>query len=150
MPAYVRLAAASALAVSFAAFALPAAAADLYEPPRGGYNEGYGEGPPTPEDYAEVPDDFEPPYLPPAYAERGCIPREAARDRLRAAGWHGFHAIEPHDRVVLVKASRPSGRMFDLTIDRCSGDVVDARPIYGARLGPFAGGPPRRYWSRPY
>ena len=142
MPAYARLAAASALAVSLAVFALPAAAADLYEPPY----EGYGEGPPPPDRYADVPDDFEPPYPPPAYAGRDrCVPREVARDRLRAAGWRGFHAIEPRDGVVLVKARRPSGRMFDLTIDRCSGEVVDAKPIYGygPRYGGFAGGPRR-------
>ena len=150
MPAYARLAAASALAVSFAAFALPAAAADLYEPPYEGYREGHGEGPPPPDRYAEVPEDFEPPYPPPAYGDRGgCIPRELARDRLRAAGWHGFHAVEPLDRVVLVKARRPSGRHFELTIDRCSGEVVDARPLGWRRFGRFADGP-RRYWGRPY
>ena len=104
MPAYARIAAASALAVSLALFALPAAAADLYEPPY----EGYGEGPPPPDRYADVPDDFEPPYPPPAYAGRDrCVPREVARDRLRAAGWRGFHAVEPRDDVVLVKARRP-------------------------------------------
>jgi hypothetical protein len=149
MPAYVRLAAASALAVSLAVFALPAAAADLYEPPY----EGYGEGPPPPEQYADVPDDFEPPYPPQAYAGRDrCIPREVARDRLRAAGWRGFHAIEPRDSVVLVKARRPSGRLFDLTIDRCSGEVVDAKPIFGPRYGHgrFADGPPRYWAARPY
>jgi hypothetical protein len=147
MPAYVRLAAASALAASIALFAVPAVAADLYEPP---YIEGYGEGPPPPDRYAAVPDDFEPPYPPPGQFERDrCIPRDVARDRLRAAGWRGFHAVEPHDRVVRVKATRPSGRMYDLTIDRCSGEVVDARPIIGRRLGPYAYGP-RRYWDRPY
>lgn len=145
MPAYARLAAAFALAVSAAAFALPAVAADLYEPP---YDE-YGEGPPPHDRYADVPDDFEPPYPPPAYTGRGCVPREVARDRLRAAGWRGFHAVEPHGNVVLVKARRPSGRLFDLTIDRCSGEVVDARPIYGRRLGPYAWGP-RRHWAPSY
>ncbi|MDP1911275.1 MAG: hypothetical protein Q8K85_23495, partial [Hyphomicrobium sp.] len=102
--------------------------------------------------YADVPEDFEPPYPPPAYAGRDrCVPREVARDRLRAAGWRGFHAVEPRDDVVLVKARRPSGRMFDLTIDRCSGEVVDAKPIFGyrPRYGGFAGGP-RRYGARPY
>ena len=54
MPAYVRLAAASALAVSLAVFALPAAAADLYEPPY----EGYGEGPPPPEQLRRRPGRF--------------------------------------------------------------------------------------------
>ncbi|MFA5899621.1 MAG: hypothetical protein WC829_10960 [Hyphomicrobium sp.] len=144
MSASTRLAAASALAVSVALFALPAVAADLYEPPY----EGYGEGPPARDRYADVPEDFEPPYPPQEYAGRGCIPREAARDRLRDAGWYGFHAVEPRGRVVLVKARRPSGRLYDLTIDRCSGEVVDARPIYGRRLGPYALGP-RRHWA-PY
>ncbi len=156
MPAYVRFAAASALAASLALFALPAVAADLYEPP----HEGYGEGPPPPDRYAAVPDDFEPPYPPPEYGERGCIPREVARDRLRDAGWRGFHDVEPHERVVRVKARRPSGRLFDLTIDRCSGEVVDARPIFGPpgygyggppapAYGPGYGYGPRRYWDRP-
>ncbi len=146
MPAYARLAAALALAAPFALFAVPAQAADLYEPP---YEE-YGEGPPPRDDrYAGVPDDFEPPYPPRAYAERGCVPRELARDRLRAAGWRGFHGVEPRDGVVLVKARRPSGRLFELTVDRCSGEVVDARPIYGRRLGPYAWGP-RRPWGPAY
>ncbi len=147
MSAYARFAAASALAVSFAVLALPAAAADLYEPPRGGY--GYNDGPP-PDQYAEPPEDFEPPYPPPRYAGRdACVPREVIRDRLQAAGWGDFHAVEPREQVVLIKARRPSGRLFDLTIDRCSGEVVDARPLYGRRLGPFAYGP-RRNWPGPY
>ncbi len=80
------------------------------------------------------------------------MPREVARDRLRAAGWRGFHAVEPRDDVVLVKARRPSGRLFDLTIDRCSGEVVDAKPIYGyGRVMAVSRGGPRRYWAaRPY
>jgi hypothetical protein len=156
MLAYARLAAASALAVSFAIFSAPASAADLYEPPYDEYGEGpppqdrYADVPPPQDRYAEVPDDFEPPYPEPGYAERGCVARELARDRLRAAGWRGFHAVEARGNVVLVKARRPSGRMFDLTIDRCSGEVVDARPIYGRRSGRFADGP-QRYWDRrPY
>ena len=147
MPAYVRLAAASALAVSIALFALPASAADL-----GPYERyGYDQGPPPPEQYADVPDDFEPPYPPEAYAGRDrCIPREVARDRLRAAGWRGFHGVEPRDDVVFVKARRPSGRMFELTIDRCTGEVVDAKPIFGRPYGRFADGPPPpRYWDGP-
>lgn len=145
MSAYVRLAAASALAVSFAMTTLPAVAADLYEPPY----EGYGEGPPPRDRYADdVPDDFEPPYPPPRYAGRECVPRELARDRLREAGWYDFHALEPREDVVLVKARRGRGRLFDLTIDRCSGQIVDAQPLRGRGWGPYALGP-RRHWA-PY
>jgi len=147
MPAYVRFAAASALAVSVALFALPAVAADLYAPP---YHEEYGEGPPPRDDrYAAVPDDFEPPFPEPGYDRARCIPREAARDRLRDAGWYDFHAVEPRGGVVLVKARRGRDRLYDLTIDRCSGEVVDAKPLYdGPRPRPYAWGP-RRHWA-PY
>lgn len=147
MSAYARVAAAIALAVSAAVLTVPATAADLYEPP---YNE-YGEGPPPPRDdrYAEVPDDFEPPFPEPGYDRGRCIPREVARDRLREAGWYDFHAVEPRGGVVLVKARRGRDRLFDLTIDRCSGEVVDAQPLGGGRRwGNYAFGP-RRHWA-PY
>lgn len=130
MLAYARSLAASALAASIAIAAVPASvsAADLYP-----YEA----------------DDDDALYDPPAYARGGCIPREVARDRLRDAGWRGFHAIEPRGGVVLVKARRPDGRMYDLTIDRCSGEVVDAKPLYGRR---GYGWGPRRYerWERAY
>ena len=153
MSASARLAAASAVAASLFAFAPLASAADLYE-------DGYGEGPPRYERYAVPPADFEPPY-PPRYADRGgpCVPREVVRDRLLSEGWGDFRDFEPRGRVVLVQARRPSGRLFDLAIDRCSGEVVDARPVFGPRAapGPYAYGGyggrgygPRRFWPRPY
>jgi hypothetical protein len=154
MSAYARLATASALAVSFALTALPAVAADLYEPP---YNE-YGEGPPPPPRDRYAPDDDYGPQPPPRLVERGCVPRELARDRLRDAGWYDFHGLEPRGEVVLVQARRPSGRLFNLTIDRCSGRVVDARPAYGGGSRYYSGGRgnwdsfawgPRRQWA-PY
>ena len=66
------------------------------------------------------------------------MPREAVRDRLLSEGWGDFRAFEPRGRVVMVQARRPSGRLFDLTIDRCSGEVVDARPVFGPRVEPGA------------
>lgn len=165
MSASARLAAASAVAASLFVLAFPAFSADLYEPPRTGsayddprYAEIYGDDGPSDDRYAESPDDFEPPYPPravyndedryePRYGEHrdGCVPRHVVRDRLRAEGWREFREFEPNGRVLLVQARRPSGRLFDLTIDRCSGEVVDARAIDGGRLGPFAYGP-RGHW----
>ncbi|MDH4982332.1 hypothetical protein [Hyphomicrobium sp. D-2] len=145
MLACARSVAASALAATFAIAALPASvsAADLYP------YEAYGGGEPC-ERYSQYDDDAL--YDPPAYGRGGCIPREVARDRLRDAGWRGFHAIEPRGGVVLVKARRPDGRMYDLTIDRCSGEVVDAKPLYGRRAAGYGWGPPPRPepWGRAY
>jgi hypothetical protein len=149
MSASARFAAASAVAASLFALAAPALAADLYED--------YGEGPPRYERYAAPPAEFEPPY-PPRYADR-CVPHEVVRDRLLSEGWGDFRDFEPRGRVVLVQARRPSGRLFDLTIDRCSGEVVDARPVFGPRAEPGAyayggygayGWGQRRFWPRPY
>ena len=121
--------------------------------------DGYGQGPARYDRYAQPPADFEPPY-PPRYAGGGpCVPREAVRDRLLSEGWGDFRDFEPRGRVVMVQARRPSGRLFDLTIDRCSGEVVDARPVFGPRVEPGAyayggyggyGYGPRRFWPRPY
>ncbi len=142
MSASARLAA--AVAASLFAFTPLASAADLYE-------YGYGEGPRY-DRYAVPPVDFEPPY-PPRYADRGtaCVPREVVRHRLLSEGWGDFRDFEPRGRVVLVQARRPSGRLFDLTIDRCSGEVVDARPVFGPRAapGPYAYGGFRGYgWGQ--
>lgn len=186
MSAPARLAAASAVAASLFFSALPASAADLWEPPRGGaayddprYGDAYGEGGSydryaEPERYAEPQENVEPPYPPRAelrnedeYSWRhyghpyrddgrgyddgreaaGCVPRDVVRERLHADGWGDFHDLEPRGRVVLVEARSPSGRPFELTIDRCSGEIVDARPLDGARSYAYG---QRRYWPRPY
>jgi hypothetical protein len=151
MSASARLAAASAVAASLFAFAPVASAADLYE-------DSYGQAPRY-ERYAQPPADFEPPY-PPRNTDGGpCVPREVVRDRLLSEGWGDFRDFDPRGRVILVQARRPSGRLFDLTIDRCSGQVVDARPVFGPRAerGAYAYGGyggygygQRRYWPRPY
>lgn len=177
-----RLAAMSAVAASLFATALPAASADLYEPPH--YPNGdayYDEAPPYDSRYDRhagkdfgypVPPEtvyggkgFAPPETydgPETYGGKGfppperyggkgfapppadwsrhgayddaCVPRRVARRRLRRDGWRGFHDFEPRGSVVLVKARRRwSGRRFELAIDRCSGEIVDARPLRGGR-----------------
>jgi hypothetical protein len=180
MSAPASFAAASAVAVSLLFTGVPALAADLWEPPRGGaayddsrygdrygdhygdrYGDAYDDEAAPPEDrYAGHPEDFGPPPRPradlngegyyPPYERRysdNCVPREIARDRLRAAGWYDFHGLEPRGEVVQAEARSPTGRLFDLTIDRCSGEIVDARPLDGGRDYAYGG---RRYWPRPY
>ena len=94
-----------------------------------------------------------PPYAgpPPRHygqAPSGCLPREVARARLEARGWHEFHDIQIAGNVAHVRARRPNGRLFDLTIDRCTGEVLGAELIDGRR----ADAPPYdwRHYDRRY
>jgi hypothetical protein len=132
-------------------------------PPR--VYERYGEAPPVPrervyrEEYYER--DYNGPrrysgYEPRVPYARGCVPREEIKDRLLRSGWHDFHDGDVRGEVATVRARRPSGRLFDLVIDRCSGEIVDARPLEPRRFGPYAYsgrdsyGPPPRRWDRAY
>ena len=58
-----------------------------------------------------------------------------------------FTTTVTRGEILYGQARDQSGRLFDLTVDRCSGDVVDARPLDGPR--DYAYGQ-RRYWPRPY
>lgn len=85
--------------------------------------------------------DHEPDWRPRRSARDECVPREFVREELRADGWRDFRDPQPRGDVVFVEARRKrSGRLFRLTIDRCSGDVVAVRPL----------GPSRRAYLRPF
>jgi hypothetical protein len=108
-------------------------------------DDAYGEEPkylpgPPRHSYAEPP---------PAYADR-CVPREVVKDRLLRSGWHDFHGGDLRGDIAVVRARRPSGRLFELAIERCSGEIVSAHPLEPRRFGPFAFGEPPRRWARPY
>jgi hypothetical protein len=164
-----RLATVLALAALQGFFALPAAAADLYVPPSNGY--GYGEPgyfddndadeAPRFERYGAAGEDYDAPYPPQAlldddayaqpyrYSARDgeCLPRHELRARLRAEGWRDLYGFEPRGRVVLMQARGHSGRLYDLTIDRCSGEVIDARSLDHRAFEDFYAQEPRRRWS---
>lgn len=141
------LAAMLALAVAGTA---PASAADMspYDDPR--YSDIYGQhrpqtryaepqyAPPPPPIYRE--ERYAPPPPPPPhyqaprqygqdYSRSGCVPRQVVRDQLESRGWHDFHDPHPVGNVVHIRARRPSGRLFDLTLDRCSGQVLNMEPL---------------------
>jgi hypothetical protein len=153
MSASVRLAAASAVAASLFATTLPASSADLYAPPYGStyeeptYGDVYEDEAPRYGRYAGRDEAFDPSYGSPRYgARRGeCVPRKIAHARLRADGWHDFGDFLARGNVVLMHARGPSGRLFDLTIDTCSGEIVATRPLDEGRT--FAG-TQRRRWQR--
>jgi hypothetical protein len=94
----------------------------------------------------------------PPYAGR-CAPRELVKQQLYRDGWRDFHDGDTRGGVATIRARRPSGRLFELTLDRCSGQVVRAEPLEGRASGPYAAGPypsepyaygPPRRWDRAY
>jgi hypothetical protein len=120
-------------------------------------------GPPVPRERVYRDEEFGPDYDPgygrrysyaepvPPYGGR-CAPREAVKERLYRDGWGDFHDGGIHGSVATVRARRPSGRLFELTLDRCTGEIVRAEPLEGRAFGPYAYGPPGppRRWERPY
>ncbi|MBO0764455.1 MAG: hypothetical protein J2P50_07695 [Hyphomicrobiaceae bacterium] len=107
-------------------------------PPQSYYDDddddGRYEGRPPPQKYT---------YTPPRYASpppgRTCVRSEEVRDRLTSQGWNNFHDGKPvSEGLVSLRARRPSGRLFELTLHRCSGEVLEARPLEPRPAGPYA------------
>jgi hypothetical protein len=153
--------------------AAPALAADLdytdrspYDDPR--YSDIYSHPAPPPPRYAypvppapvyrddryAAPPQYVPP--PPPHRQQGrhaadCVPRAQVRHRLESRGWHDFHDAQPMGEVVHIRARRPSGRLFDLTLDRCSGEVLGVEAIdHRAAAAPPPPPPDWRWRERPY
>jgi hypothetical protein len=129
-----------------------------YVPPPGGPRY-WGPPPPPPDVDRDYGGDYERPYggerrysygPPPAPYGRGCAPREHIKQRLLSEGWGEFRDGEVTGAFATVTARRPNGRLFALTLDRCSGDILSARPIEEHPYGPYAYGPAPRRWDRPY
>ena len=140
-----------------AMFAQPAWAADFGDgpapPPRsGGYDDyRYGEKTPPPPSYRFEDDDdgrydeprfaprrYSAPAVPPPAYGRTCARSEEMRERLTSFGWRDFHGGQPQGESVLLRARRPNGRLFELTLERCSGQIVEAQPLEPRRFGAFA------------
>lgn len=149
----------AAVAALGLAGAMPATAADLddryptgaaYDDPR--YSDIYRHPvpPPAPPRHYAAPYQPLPGYRderyaapPPPYVEpgpryqyqrdgrqgAGCLPQHAIHDRLARHGWQDFHDPQVEGKVAHVRARRPNGRLFDLTVDRCSGEVLHAEVI---------------------
>jgi hypothetical protein len=131
---------------------MPASAADLgygygstkdgpYDDPR--YSDVYKHPAPPPRYAAPVPpapvyppQHYAPP--PPAYygpaprfghAPPDCLPRHLIRQKLEGRGWRDFHDVQVSGNVAHTRARRPHGGLFDLTVDRCTGEVLQAEAI---------------------
>ena len=121
-------------------------------------------GPPIPRERVYRDDDYgyDRDYLAGPRRYSYADPRRALRRPLRAARAGQGAAAAPAAgttsttatcgaTIATVHARRPSGRLFVLAIDRCSGEIVSAEPLEGrAAIGPYAYGPPPRRWDRAY
>lgn len=167
-------AAASALAIA----AGPALTADLdygtkdtpYDDPR--YSDIYRHPAPPPPRYAAPyppppvyreqrytgPQPPPPHYVPdqrPRYEGRyhdECLPQQTIRARLEHRGWFDFHDPKAAGNLVHIRARRSNGQLYDLTVDRCSGQVLGAELI-DSRSAYAPPPPPPQDWrnrSGPY
>src|SRR5262245_45924067 len=128
-----------------------AMAADLDEGPPDRYGSAYDD--PRYADMYRYPDDRRPVPRAPIYGDRyddrddyaeqrrysysdprppyrgACVPREQIKYRLQDLGWHDFRDLDMRGGIATVIARRPSGRQFELTVDRCTGDIVSVRRL---------------------
>jgi hypothetical protein len=91
----------------------------------------------TPRQYSEV-------YPSPRAYSAGprCLAKDEISYNLERDGWREFHDPQVIDRGTAYVKARRQGRMFQLKLDRCSGDIIAARPI--DQRGPYAD------YERPY
>jgi hypothetical protein len=91
-----------------------------YAPPRGYAPPGYG---PPPRSYS--------------HRNPNCLSKDTIQRELIADGWREFHApnVLNQDEATL-RARRPDGRLFELRVDRCTGEVIAARPLGEPGYGP--------------
>lgn len=124
-----------------AAFVPAAGAADLGDDRYGAYGDPRYRTPPPAYHDRDDDDDNGPPvrrYSAPAPYRQACVQSEDVRERLSDRGWQDFHGGQPHGNVVTLRARRPNGRLFELTLHRCSGQIIEARPLEPRPFGPYA------------
>jgi hypothetical protein len=101
--------------------------------------QNYGQQPYTQQPYSQQA---------PRFAERpGCVSPRSAQRSLEQDGWRDFSGPVLRGETAFLNARRPDGRPFELQVDRCSGELVNARPldqrpygsnVYGGRYEPRA------------
>ena len=65
--------------------------------------------------------------------QRGCQRPPQIRTQLKRQGWWDFHGLRRSGENVAVRARRPNGTVYQLTIERCTGRVLKARPVEEGR-----------------
>jgi hypothetical protein len=91
--------------------------------------------------YKKYEDDDDDPPAPKKYGmpphKSSCVRSEQVRDQLTSMGWRDFHAGKALSQgEVTLRARRPSGQLYELRLDRCSGEILYARPLEHSPLQP--------------
>lgn len=112
-------------------------------PTEGSIKDGYPVPmPPPDDDHADAPPPARysappPRHLPPK--RFACLESWEIERTLARHGWTRIHALSTRRGVTRIRARRyDSGRRFILRVDRCSGELISARPslrVFGARDG---------------
>ncbi|WBT37429.1 hypothetical protein [Hyphomicrobium sp. DMF-1] len=105
-------------------------------PPPDRYSAPYDRAPPIEPPRGSIKDGYPVPMPPPRYGDvrpgrYACLERWQIKRQLRRDGWVDLQPVGGDGREVGVRARRvDSGRVFMLRVDRCSGEILAARPHY--------------------
>jgi hypothetical protein len=98
--------------------------------------------PPPSKKFSGPPPAYKQPGMPPP--GKNCVRSEQVRQALTDMGWQDFQGGRQQGDMVVMNARRRNGRQFELTLHRCSGQIVEVRPLEGRpNAGPYA-------FNRPY
>ncbi len=84
---------------------------------------------------AGQPSIFQGMIIPGLSRERGCRSPEEIHNRLKRQGWWDFDSLERSGEHFTVRARRPNGTAYKLTIDGCSGRLLGAMRLNGGQRG---------------
>lgn len=82
--------------------------------------------------------------------QNGCVPRDEIKRRMISEGWRDFHDLELRQNVAKIRARRPSGDLYDLKVDRCTGEIIHSQILKRGSYGPYASDDSPRRWERYY
>jgi len=77
----------------------------------------------------------------PEVFSQNCVPEGVIRQRLRQQGWWDLQGLRRSGENFMVRARRPNGSSYQLTIDGCSGGLLEAMRLNEAQPG-------SRLWPR--
>ena len=112
----------------------------------GSTRDGYPvpQGPDAAPPHQSYKDDAPPPPAPRRHAGR-CLDTGGIQHALHEQGWHDFDNVENSGKVTYMTARRDGGGRYDLEMDSCSGEVLEAHALVAYRDAP----PPAYFYPRP-